>query len=749
MQNFGNLLSGAQSSVIFTDHSDIKHEVNTKQANPFLEMLPIIRAENECSAQLQLAIRNISEKPLYLEQAAILDVSTRLAGNLNLGGMTSWTILRGGKLDDLCDAWFEHNISDFYSRDYLVIGNRQTGQYVTMGFLSFTRQDVSFELKAARNPFKFLSLRAICDFSKASLAPGAQVITEPFYLNWHDAPLPAMQKYVALLAEKMPVKLDFPNITGWATWDYYLSKITEDDVLENAKWLAKHRDILPVEYIQIDHGFQKCEGNWLETNERFPHGLKKLSDTLRELGFKPGLWLCPFLIAPQSKVYQEHPDWVIRNQSGQALEVGGYAVSKVYALDCSIPEACEWVRALAAATTQEYRFDYIKLDGANYQGLSPLGVLRDKHMSKAEAIQRGLRSFCDGMAKNAVLLNTVPALSIGLAHAMRIGDDVGARWDGSKIDKHHGERDNYPGPGYIRRCIAATANTCFFHKKLWVNDPDYLIVRQKGCKSELSLEEARSWATITGLSNGLVMLGDRMSTLEQDRIELLRKTLPQYSRAAMPVDFFRRDCPGIFSLTVNNQTETWHVVSITNTLRPERTRNFELIFKDFGLADDERLHLFDFWNAKYLGIYQGKATISALPPRYTILLGIRKEQLAPQIIATDTHLTQGGIEIESCHFDAARLTLTIQTRPCGKSGRIFLYVPKGLEPINGECTAHPPVYVYSFTAQGAKLEWQFKGKMLKHRVKPKTHIKTQMQKCTKTGQTKTCWINEQEGIAGN
>jgi alpha-galactosidase len=49
----------------------------------------------------------------------------------------------------------------------------------------------------------------------------------------------------------------------------------------------------------------------LEVNERqFPKGMKQLADDIRELGFRPVLWMAPFLHRDES-FYNEHKNWFL------------------------------------------------------------------------------------------------------------------------------------------------------------------------------------------------------------------------------------------------------------------------------------------------------------------------------------------------------------------------------------------------------------------------------------------------------
>ncbi|MDD5599447.1 MAG: hypothetical protein PHV82_15980, partial [Victivallaceae bacterium] len=372
------------------------------------------------------------------------------------------------------------------------------------------------------------------------------------------------------------------------------------------------------------------------------------------------------------------------------------------------PEVCDWIRELARTVTVDYGYEYIKLDGANGQGMSPLGILADPRVSNGEAMRNGLKAFKTGMKEGTFLLNAcLFGLSLGIADGMRIGDDVGGRWDGSKIAKHHGERDCFNGPGEVLRAIAATLNRCHQHKKLWINDPDYLVVRQKGSNSELSYEEAQSWASVVGLSNGLVMLSDKLPELAPERVELLEKVLPHYKHAAVPLDFFRKNVPSFYALKVGNKTEEWQVICIINVDYPTRAREYILDFQEAGLAADKEYHIFDFWQSEYKGVFSNLYKVS-LPPHCCQVIAVKQKQPLPQILATDIHITCGGLEIESSEFKDN--TLAVKTANLGRSSNIFVFIPDGFMPENGLIKQSYNVWKSEVKLDGKVVKYKFHSK---------------------------------------
>ncbi len=56
-----------------------------------------------------------------------------------------------------------------------------------------------------------------------------------------------------------------PRITevpvGWCSWYYYYSKITQEEMMKNFEFFKKHRDALPIDFIQLDDGYQAAIGD--------------------------------------------------------------------------------------------------------------------------------------------------------------------------------------------------------------------------------------------------------------------------------------------------------------------------------------------------------------------------------------------------------------------------------------------------------------------------------------------------------
>jgi hypothetical protein len=63
-------------------------------------------------------------------------------------------------------------------------------------------------------------------------------------------------------------------------------------------------------------------------------------------------------------------------------------------------------------------------------------------------------------------------------------------------------------------------------------------------------------------------------------------------------------------------------------------------WKDLGLPNDRRVHVFDFWNREYLGAWEKGVSVE-LPPTSTRVLTLVPATDQIQLVSTSRHITQG------------------------------------------------------------------------------------------------------------
>jgi hypothetical protein len=124
-------------------------------------------------------------------------------------------------------------------------------------------------------------------------------------------------------------------------------------MLENLD--AIQRLELPVDVVQLDDGYQTEIGGWLSLSRRFA-SLHDLVARIRDRGHRAGNWVAPFLAGERSRLYAEHPEWLVRDRSA-----GVNWHQRLFGLDVTHPGAAEYLYRVFS-TLGELGFDFFKID---------------------------------------------------------------------------------------------------------------------------------------------------------------------------------------------------------------------------------------------------------------------------------------------------------------------------------------------------------------------------------------------------
>jgi hypothetical protein len=302
---------------------------------------------------------------------------------------------------------------------------------------------------------------------------------------------------------------------------------------------------------------------------------------------------------------------------------------------------------------QEQKFDHSRA------GLDAFRI-RNPKATSARAFHNALARFRQSVPEGTFLMgcNCLAGSAIGSIDGYRVSDDV-------LLGYWERNRD-------MRR---AAAQRYYLNGTLWQNDPDVLMVSDK-----IPIEQARFWASLIALSGSMIMLGDSLPELSDERIDVLRKILPVYGGKGRPLRLFEESYPSAWHLPVEKPIGRCDVVGLYNWYEEPREIAFE--FTEIGLEPDKPYALFDFWANDYLGNFKGEY-VSVVQPRSCKILSIRERKDIPQLISTQYHITQGGLEIDDERWDSASRTLFIQTT--AMPGSVFgLYVgfPENLTAAN-------------------------------------------------------------------
>lgn len=378
------------------------------------------------------------------------------------------------------------------------------------------------------NPGQILA-RALLD--GAVLNPGERREIEPivFWRSEESAGRMAA-RWAAMLGGEMRARAGAPYQRGWCSWYHYFHAITEEAMLSNLRALKEMRAEFPLEIVQLDDGYQSALGDWDTANAKFPGGLKKISDAIRDAGFTAGIWTAPFLTARDARVMIDHPEWLIRHHEGEPLRAGynpNWTTDQdafAYALDPSHSGFTEHLERLFRKLVHEFGYDYLKLDFL-YAGAAE-GIRHDPSVTRAETLRRGLEAIRRGAGERAFILGCGCPMgpAVGVVDGMRIGPDVAPYWGASAAASEAG----VPGTALAIDAILARS---FMHRRLWLNDPDCLMLRAQ--QTQLTDGERLALAFAIAASGGMLLISDDMSLLGADSARIFQAV----ARIGAHVDF--------------------------------------------------------------------------------------------------------------------------------------------------------------------------------------------------------------------
>ncbi|MCS7178755.1 MAG: alpha-galactosidase [Anaerolineae bacterium] len=661
--------------------------------------------------QFWLELTASGEAPIYLETT---DVLTARAPDLGAppatwrvyqNGWQSWSPtfvrhLEGTRYADpgtpeyraAHQPHWEPDYDGLISSEWVAVLFAPPATALLLGFLTAKDQLAEIRLRADGS-----ELTARCHLDSVLLAPGASLRTEVLWVAAGPDPLRLLEAWAEAIAREMGARAPHPTIggeaategargrgesppTGWCTWYYFYGENTADDILDNLRAIANHR--LPLDVILIDDGYQTAIGDWFSIQtDKFPDGMEPVAEAVRAAGHRLGIWTAPFGAAATSQLFATHPDWVVRDESGAPVVGWVHWGVPCYALDCTHPEVLAWLEETFRRMRREWGATFFKIDFL-FAAARP-GRRYDPTATRAQALRRGVEAIRNAIGDDAFLLGCGAPLGpcIGLVDGMRIGTDVDPNWHPIfRYDLSAVSTENA-----LRNSITRAP----FHNRLWLNDPDCLLVRQRGPDLDLVLNEVRTLTAVIALLGGLTINSDNLALIRPGRLKYLRQALPPTGISARPLDLFEHEMPRLLLLPVERDWGRWWVAGVINW--EDRTVETPVRLIDLGLPAG-RYHVFHYWRRRYLGVTDDTVILRRHQPHETAVLLLKPVSDRPDLLTTTFHVCQGAVEVADCRWDETHHLLYIALEKAGvQYGEVWLTAPEPWETIevrvNGE--RHP------------------------------------------------------------
>lgn len=289
--------------------------------------------------------------------------------------------------------------------------------------------------------------------------------------------------------------------SGYTTWYNYYGNVTEKIVKRDLQSLVN----LPekVDIFQIDDGYQSAIGDWLIVNEKFPSGMKACADAVHEKGLKAGLWLAPFAAAPNSRVFREHNDWLVKDDSGNPLCVG-HNWGGFYALDIYNEGARAYIKHFFDVVLNEWGYDMVKLDFLYACCTRPI-----HNKTRGQIMCEAMDFIRECVGDKLILGCGVPlAPAFGKVDFCRIGADMGLDWRRNPFTT----REDVSTPNAIY-------NTVFrrhLDGRAFLNDPDVFLLRDNNMF--MSLKKRKLIAKVNHIFGNLLFTSDNVEQYDNDKI---------------------------------------------------------------------------------------------------------------------------------------------------------------------------------------------------------------------------------------
>ncbi|TDD04070.1 glycoside hydrolase family 36 protein [Nonomuraea diastatica] len=366
------------------------------------------------------------------------------------------------------------------------------GTFQGEGLLAIEAGDRSVELWSAPSPLRVPSIRVREE-------RGRLVVSADGPVRHHRAETglaQALRDWAGTMAEPRA----FPAVPPmWCTWYGYWDKVTDADVIGNLELAERHG--LSADMFLIDDGYEAEIGDWLEGRPGFG-SLERAVDAVTGAGRRAGIWTAPFLVGRRSRIFREHPDWLVRGAYAGRMWNQELAV-----LDVTHPEAADHLtgvfRTFAAMGITHFKLDYL------YAGA--LAGRRNEDIDPIAAYRRGLELVRQGAGPGATLHGCgAPMLpSIGLVDIMRVSPDIAPTL--------HPRSGDISQPSQLGARLTGAARE-FLHARWWVNDPDCIILRPE-------VEARQEWAAHIGRTGGLRGSSDPIAALDDWGLETTRRLM--------------------------------------------------------------------------------------------------------------------------------------------------------------------------------------------------------------------------------
>ncbi len=317
--------------------------------------------------------------------------------------------------------------------------------------------------------------------------------------------------FMALNIKKPTVKTS----SGWTSWYNHFTKITEEIILKNLNAYIQRN--IPIDIFQIDDGYQESVGDWLIISQKFPKGMKYLSDIIKKSGYKSGLWLAPFICEQKSDLFKNHKEWLLKDRLGKPVLAGmnDKWSGDFYALDFYNLEFRDYLKKVLQTVINNWGYDLVKLDF-----LYAVCLLPREDKTRGQIMTEAMEFLKDICGNRLTLGCGVPlGPAFGMVDYCRIGNDVSLDWEYNDATIIH----------YRERVSTINTLICSINRRqlngnVFLNDPDAIIIRHTN--NSMNEEQRHTLFLINIIFGGIIFTSDDIDDYNNKEMDLYLSQFP-------------------------------------------------------------------------------------------------------------------------------------------------------------------------------------------------------------------------------
>lgn len=368
----------------------------------------------------------------------------------------------------------------------------------------------------------------------------------------------AMRSWARLAADDMGARTEKEPRYHWCSWYDRARFLTREQLEERLDGLANSSPSPDVQTVQIDDGYMPSRGDWLEVNHRWPGGLAQAFRSIADHGYAAGVWVAPYMVGNRSRLYAEHPDWMLRDADGEIIREwqhynGTANDEEHYVLDTSHPDAMDYIRNVFR-TMRDWGATFFKTDFLDW-GLKDSTTVR-RHTSGKTSVQHFrdlMKVIREEIGEDSYWLGCICpfAPAVGMVDGIRVANDVGCHWS----------------EGGLGNMLQESYADLYLNGLFWQNDPDVLYIRDYFTK--LSDRETMSLALWDGMLGGSVNTSDAYHRCPPERRRLWRFLKPAATVATARAPYWDKQRPTRVLARRYEDHDAWSVLVLNPTGRRE------------------------------------------------------------------------------------------------------------------------------------------------------------------------------------